>query len=44
MATSTAISINEFVGTDYKSWSVEINILFELNKFQVVLLYGVNMR
>ena len=29
MAESTAISIKKFDGTDYKSWSLEVEILLE---------------
>jgi len=29
MAESTSISIKKFAGTDYKSWSLEVEILLE---------------
>ena len=32
MAESTAISIKKFDGTDYKSWSLEVEILLELKQ------------
>jgi len=37
MAESTAITIKKFDGTDYKSWSLEIEILLEQKQ---VLCHG----